>query len=272
MSRACPPVALSFAAHDPTVGAGLSADLAVFAALGCQPAGVLTGITAQDSAGVHAFESLTSDWVHRQASVLLADFKPAVFKAGALCSPEVVAAVARTIAQFPGVPFVLDPVIASGRGDALGREGMREALVSLMPLVSVVTPNVPEALLLTGADTGQEAASRLLDWGARAVLLTGTHDESTGDEVVNILYISGENAISHRCLRLPGHYHGSGCTLASSLAAFLAQGQAMQSAAVKALRYTWETLVRANRPGVGQAIPDRLLGRHWADCDFSGKQ
>ncbi len=126
--------------------------------------------------------------------------------------------------------------------------------------------------MLTGLDCGHAAAKRLLELGARAVLLTGTHDESTGGEVVNVLHVSGQNAISHRCLRLPGHYHGSGCTLASSLAAFLAQGQTTQLAVQNALHYTWETLARATRPGAGQAIPDRLLGQHRANSNFSGKQ
>lgn len=265
------PLAVSLAAHDPTAGAGIAADMAAFAALGCQPAAVLTGLTVQDTLGVHRFEALSASWVEQQARVLLADMRPAVFKTGALCSADIVQTVADLSRAFPGVPWVMDPVMASGRGDALASTDLRDAFIrELIPRASVVTPNVPEALSLSGQATGADAAAWLLDRGAGAVLLTGTHDESTGSDVVNTLYRPGVLPVSYRCLRLPGSYHGSGCTLASSLAGFLARGQTIEAAVDGALRYTWETLNRATRPGEGQAIPDRQLGRFWTLDDFAG--
>lgn len=265
------PLVVSFAAHDPTAGAGLSADLAVFAALGCQPAGVLTGLTVQDTVGVTRFEALSSDWVVEQTDVLLADCTPSAFKTGALCSPDVVRAVAACIRRFPAIPLVIDPVLASGRGDSLSQAGLREALLDLLPLATLLTPNLPEAHVLSGQRNPVDAVHWLLDHGAQAVLLTGGHDETTGAAVVNTLYSRTEAPVYHRCLRLQGQYHGSGCTLASALAAFLAQGQALHTSVAGALQYTWETLAKATRPGSGQSIPDRSLGRVFDVRGFAGK-
>lgn len=256
------PVALSFAAHDPTGGAGMAADLAVFAALGCQPVGVLTGVTAQDTQGVAWFDALAPDRVVSQATLLIADMPPQVIKTGALCNESVVQAVAHAVTLCGSVPLVVDPVMASGRGDALGSAGLRQALIKvLLPMAAVVTPNVPEALALSGRSNIADAVAWLFDQGVGAVLLTGTHDPSTGAVVVNTLYCPPEMSVSHECLRLPRTYHGSGCTLASALAGFLATGQALPQATSLALRYTWETLASATLPGHGQAIPDRLHGR-----------
>ena len=248
-----PPIVLTFAASDPTGGAGLQADLLTLAALGCHPLSVVTGLTVQDTRGVESLEAVASALVTRQASVLLAESKVAAFKAGVLASPDNVRAVAAIVGQHKYVPLVLDPVLASGRGDALASDAVRAALVeALIPLTTVLTPNTLEAEQLGGAQ-------RLLDAGARYVLVTGTHDDTS--EVINRLYDRRGLVREDRWKRLPGSYHGSGCTLASAVAALLARGRAVPDAVREAQAYTWNALAAGFKSGAGQMLPDRFFGR-----------
>jgi len=248
-----PPIVLTFAASDPTGGAGLQADLLTLAALGCHPLSVVTGLTVQDTRGVESLEAVASALVMRQANVLLAESKVAAFKAGVLASPDNVRAVAAIVGQHKYVPLVLDPVLASGRGDALASDAVRAALVEvLIPLTTVLTPNTLEAEQLGGAQ-------RLLEAGARYVLVTGTHDDTS--EVINRLYDRRGLVREDRWKRLPGSYHGSGCTLASALAALLARGRAVPDAVREAQDYTWNALAAGFKSGAGQMLPDRFFGR-----------
>src|SRR5262245_53524961 len=148
MSRSAsrPPIVLTFAASDPTGGAGLQADLLTIAAMGCHPLSVLTGFTAQDTSGVHSLRALDAADVDEQARRVLADVRVDAFKLGVLGSAGNVAAIASVLADFPEVPVVCDPVLASGRGDALADDAMISALCeSILPQSTVVTPNGIEA-------------------------------------------------------------------------------------------------------------------------------
>jgi len=246
-----PPIVLTFAASDPTGGAGLQADLLTLAALGCHPLSVVTGLTVQDTRGVESLEAVASALVTRQASVLLAESKVAAFKAGVLASPDNVRAVAAIVGQHKYVPLVLDPVLASGRGDALASDAVRAALVEvLIPLTTVLTPNTLEAEQLGGAQ-------RLLDAGARYVLVTGTHDDTA--EVINRLYDRRGLVREDRWKRLPGSYHGSGCTLASAAAAYLARGRDVPDAVREAQDFTWKALAAGFKSGAGQMLPNRFF-------------
>ena len=246
-----PPLVLTFAASDPTGGAGLQADLLTLAALGCHPLSVVTGITVQDTRGVASLDATDPGLVERQATRLLAELKVAAFKLGVLGSAENARVIGAIAAKHPRVPLVLDPVLASGRGDRLADDEVLAALLeSLVPRATVVTPNTLEAQRLGGAQ-------RLLELGCRYVLVTGTHDESP--EVINRLYDARGLVREDRWRRLPGSYHGSGCTLASALAAGLAKGRAMPEAAREAQDFTWRTLAAALRTGKGQALPNRFF-------------
>jgi hydroxymethylpyrimidine/phosphomethylpyrimidine kinase len=248
-----PPIVLTFAASDPTGGAGLQADLLTLAALGCHPLSVVTGLTVQDTSGVEQLESVAAELVTRQARRLLAESKVAAFKVGVLGSADNVRAVAAIAAAHAQVPLVLDPVLASGRGDPLASEAVLAALLeSLVPRATVVTPNTLEAKRLGGVE-------RLLAHGCRYVLVTGTHDASA--EVANRLYDSGGLVREDRWKRLPGSYHGSGCTLASGIAAHLAKGRDVAEAARAAQEFTWQALAAAFRTGAGQALPNRFFSR-----------
>lgn len=259
------PAVLTFAATDPTSGAGLQADLLALASMGCYPLSVVTAITVQDTAGVDAFLALDADWVADQARCILEDMPVAAFKMGMLGSTEIVAVVAEVVSDYPDIPLVLDPVLSSGRGDEFAGEDMVAAIRDLLvPQSTVVTPNVHELRRLAGEGDNDEAdlaecAEALLDSGCEYVLLTGTHG-STPD-VVNTLYHRGGILRADSWQRLPGSYHGSGCTLAAALAANLARGLDIGDAVYEAQEYTWRALSRAFRPGMGQFLPDRLF---WA--------
>jgi len=163
------------------------------------------------------------------------------------------------------VPLVLDPVLASGRGDELVTEevmnGLRELLI---PQSTIITPNSIEARRLAAEDGEEggppdlaECARRLIASGCEYVLITGTHENTP--QVVNTLYAQNGVLRSDSWQRLPGSYHGSGCTLASAIAATIANGLEIGDAVKDAQEYTWQTLKAAFRPGMGQHIPDRLF-------------
>jgi hydroxymethylpyrimidine/phosphomethylpyrimidine kinase len=259
------PAVLTFAATDPTSGAGLQADLLALASMGCYPLSVVTALTVQDTAGVESFLAIDPDWVADQARCILEDMPVAAFKMGMLGSTEIVTVVAEVVSDYPDVPLVLDPVLSSGRGDEFAGEDMISAIRELLvPQSTVVTPNIPELRRLAGEDDNEDVsladcAQILLDSGCEYVLVTGTHD-STAD-VVNTLYHRGGVLRADTWQRLPGSYHGSGCTLASALAANLARGLDIGDAVYEAQDYTWQALAHAFRPGMGQYLPDRLF---WA--------
>lgn len=246
-----PPAVLAFAASDPSGGAGVQADLLTLASLGCHPLSVITALTVQDSSGVDAIIAVDADWVERQAVFVLEDMPAAAFKIGVLGSVGNIAAIARVLSRFPDTPLVVDPVIASGRGDPLASDAMLEALLAqLAPRASVLTPNAIELERLGGVET-------LLASGCRHVLVTGTHAASP--DVVNRLYDASGLVREDRWPRLDGNYHGSGCTLASAIAAFIARGRPVSEAVGEAQRYTWQALAGAIRPGKGQQLPNRFF-------------
>ena len=261
------PAVLTFAATDPTSGAGLQADLLALASMGCYPLSVVTAITVQDTAGVEAVLPIDPDWVADQARCILEDMPIAAFKMGMLGSTEIVTVVAEVVSDYPDVPLVLDPVLASGRGDEFASEDMVSAIRELLvPQSTIVTPNIPELRRLAGDDdedaSDADLAQRLLDTGCEYVLVTGTH--ASTPEVINTLYHRGGILRADTWQRLPGSYHGSGCTLAAALAANLARGLDIGDAVHEAQDYTWQALAHALRPGMGQFLPDRLF---WARED-----
>ncbi len=261
---AFPPIVLTFAASDPSSGAGLQADLLTCASMGCHPLSVVTAITVQDTRGVEGVLALDAEWVADQARCLLEDMPVDAFKIGVLGSIESIAAIAEIIADYPDVPLVFDPVLTSGRGDEFASEEMIDAIRELLlPHTTILTPNSIEARRLADAEDDDAplavCAERLIGMGAQYVLITGTHEATP--EVVNTLYTKNGVVRSDTWARLPGSYHGSGCTLASAIAAMLANGLDLPDAVREAQDYVWQTLKSAYRPGMGQFIPDRLF---WA--------
>src|SRR3954454_22305406 len=235
-SSALPPIALAFAATDPSGGAGLQADVLTLASMGCHPLSVVTAVTIQDTMGVEEVMPLDAEWVADQARCVLEDMPIAAFKIGMLGSVETIAAIAEVVSDYPEIPLVLDPVLASGRGDELASEEMVVAIRELLvPQTTIITPNSLEARRLAIDDSNEdddpdlaECASRLIASGCEYVLVTGTHENTP--QVVNTLYGAEGVLRSDSWQRLPGSYHGSGCTLASAIAATIANGLAIGDA------------------------------------------
>lgn len=261
-----PPQVLVFAASDPTSGAGIQADILTLASLGCHPLTALTALTVQDTSGVVSMQPVTADLLEQQARTVLEDMPVLAFKIGVLASVENVLMVAEILSDYPEIPLVFDPVLASGRGDTLSDEEIIAAMREmLLPQTTIITPNAPEARRLAESDEDESepsidtCAERLIEMGAQYVLITGTHENTP--EVINTLY--GPNGIIRhdRWERLPGSYHGSGCTLASAIAGCLAGGASVEEAVRDAQDYTWQALKNGFRGGMGQFIPDRMF---WA--------
>ena len=263
-----PPVVLSFAASDPSGGAGIQADLLTLASLDCHALSVVTAITVQDTIGVEDLLPIDADWIVDQARCVLEDVPVNAFKVGLIGSVEAAAAIAEVVSDYPEIPLVIDPVLASGRGDELASEDLISAMCELLlPQATVLTPNSHEARRLAMHDSDEieelsldECAYRLLELGAEYVLITGTHENTL--DVTNALYASEGRLRSDRWQRLPGSFHGSGCTLAAALAANLAHGLDVPAAVRGAQEFTWQTLKFAYRTGMGQLVPDRFFWAH----------
>jgi len=255
------PVVLVFAGSDPTGGAGIAADVLTLASMGCHAAVVVTAVTAQDTAGIKTFTPMDTALVIEQARVVLEDMPVKAFKTGMLGTVANVTAVASIVKDYPDVPLVVDPVQTSGRGDALAEEPLDDALRTLLlPRATLITPNSTEARALAPeADSLDACAQELMALGCQYVLITGTHEPTP--HVMHRLYGNRRRLEDYTFERLPGEFHGSGCTLAAACAATLAHGLEMPSAVDEALQYAWESLKFAQQLGMGQAIPDRL---YWA--------
>lgn len=258
-----PPVALTIAGSDSGGGAGIQADLKTFHAFGVFGTSAVTAITVQNTSGVRAVHAVPPAIVEGQIRAVCEDLEPAACKSGMLADAPIIETVARTLVEA-GIPeYVLDPVMVATSGDRLLAESAVAALrTELIPLCTIVTPNIPEAEILAGMvvedeDGMRRAADRILGIGAPAVLIKGGH--LTGAEVVDLLVTSSGEA-AWRIDRLPaGNAHGTGCTLSAAIAAGLAAGQELASSVDRAIRYTRRALETA--PGLGSGATPL---NHWA--------
>jgi hydroxymethylpyrimidine/phosphomethylpyrimidine kinase len=254
------PCVLVFAGVDPSGGAGIAADILAITALGCHALPVITVLTAQDNDRVFAVYPVADAQVRQQALALIGKISIAAVKIGIIGSranAEVIAEMIRSLrVDQPELPVILDPVLASGRGDALAGENPVNIVQPLLALASIVTPNLPEALALcAGETTLARQAAYLLQAGCAQVLIKGGH--GSGATVVN-RWFTADAEREWTWPRLPGAFHGSGCTLASALAATLAQGMTPADALLAAQTYTHEALAVAYAVADGQRMPNRL--------------
>ncbi|WP_229210411.1 hydroxymethylpyrimidine/phosphomethylpyrimidine kinase [Duganella sp. CF517] len=263
------PCVLVFAGMDPSGGAGIVADAQAVAGQGAHALCVVTALTVQDNDRAYEVQPVEPALVLRQARALTDKIAVAAVKIGIPGSAANALAIARVIRALrerqPELPVVLDPVLASGHGDTLSRGDAVAALAPLLPLVTVLTPNGPEALALSAHTTPNAQARALRALGCRHVLITGGHGD--GDEIVNRWFGPGAEAGAGsgrppatqqwRWQRLDGGFHGSGCTLASAIAGQLALGMPTGCALDQAQYYCNAALRDAYGIAAGQRIPLR---------------
>lgn len=246
---------LVIAGHDPSGGAGIHADIETIHSLGGFASTLITGLTVQNSQNVQGFSLTDVDMLRRQADALLADFRYSAIKIGMTGSPEIIRFIGEVLDQLPGVPLVLDPVLAAEAGGSLGEAAVPQALMhELFPRAVLVTPNLPEAQTLTGVTEIDACGEALLNAGCLSALITGTHDST--DAVENHLFMRS-GVVRRQWPRLAGSFHGSGCTLASACATRLALGDSLEQANNHAQEYVYRCLEKAWQTGNGQLIPDR---------------
>jgi len=247
---------LSIAGSDPSGGAGIQVDLKTFQALGTHGMAVPAALTAQNSGGVTAAYPVPPRELSQQIDTLLSDIKPDAVKTGMLLAWPAVNAVATAVRKYRIRNLIVDPVIRSSSGKMLLKpDAVRALRKDLFPLALVITPNIPEAEVLTGMRilTDEEldfAAGKLLDMGPRHVLIKGGHRGS--GEVVDTLY-GGKTVLSFSTVRLKGEFHGTGCVLSSAIAVFIGQGLPVEKAVENAKLFVERMLKRAKRVGKGKA-------------------
>lgn len=237
--------ALTIAGSDSCGGAGVQADLKTFRALGVYGSSAITAITAQNTIGVHSAEALSTQLLEAQVNAVLDDIPVTAIKTGMLPNAEAIEAVSNIIrARCKEIPLIVDPVMVATSGDSLTDEDTLAALTRrLFPLATLVTPNLEEARALApNADSPEDAAREILSTGCRAVLLKGGHGNGSriSDSLVSREY---EKEFSHP--RLPGSFHGTGCTLSAAIAATMASGSDLVAAVSTGIEYVFQKIEAA---------------------------
>ena len=232
---------LTIAGSDSGGGAGIQADLKTFAALGVYGTSAITAVTAQNTVGVTAVSRLAADFVTAQVEAVASDIQLHATKTGMLGTAAIVEAVAAAIQELDLPNVVVDPVMVAKSGDRLiDEDGVRALCAELLPRALVVTPNIPEAEILSGrrirnADEAQAAARAIHEFGPRAVIVKGGH--AAGDAIIDLLF-DGDSFVEFPARRIhTRNTHGTGCTFASAIAAYLALGAALQDAVAHAQAY-----------------------------------
>lgn len=251
-------IVLSISGHDPVGGAGIQADIEAISANGCHATTVITCLTVQDSQDVKQVLPVDADTLMKQAQAVLSDMPVAAIKIGLIGATEQIEGIASLLKQHPAVPVVLDPVLSAGGGAILTSGSLIHQLKkTLLPLTQLITPNRSEARQLANLEDADQAAQQLAEEYQTAVLLTGA-DETDGKMVTNRLFQPGQEPLAFSWPRHAGRHHGSGCTLASAIAARMALGEALQTAVKRGQSYTWQALGSAEALGRGQMIPRRI--------------
>jgi len=254
------PVVLVFAGLDPSGGAGIQADIEAIGAVGSHALPIVTALTVQDNDKVWAVHPVDVAIWHHQAQVLLEKIPINAIKIGIVGNRTNADALAELIIRLrkkkPDLLVVLDTVLGSGHGDLLAVGRAEHVISPLLPLATLITPNLPEAARLApDAKTIQAQASHLLSIGSQNVLIKGGHSENKDD--VENLWFTASNEKSWKWKRLDGAFHGSGCTLASLIAGLLAQGIDIEEALEKAQAICQKMLENSFSIAQGQSIPNR---------------
>jgi hydroxymethylpyrimidine/phosphomethylpyrimidine kinase len=269
------PKVLTIAGSDSGGGAGVQADLKTIAALGGYGMSVITAITAQNTLGVTRIQDIDLDVIEAQIDAVLLDIGADIVKIGMLASPEIVGVVAKALRRHGIKRIVLDPVLRATSGASLGGDDTAQAILSeLFPIASLVTPNLDEAALLLGRelkgpDDFKLAAQELLDMGPQAVLIKGGHLDATHTQITDFLmWRSLEDGLEVIQSKAFKHYrvntantHGTGCTLASAIATYIADGHDLTHAVAKGIAYVEAGLEAGRFLSIGEG-PGPLWHMH----------
>ena len=251
------PIALTIAGSDSGGGAGIQADLKTFAALGVYGCSAITSLTAQNTLGVQAVLPISAEFVQAQMQSVLSDIHISAIKTGMLATADVIHAVAAVLNQYAAIPLVLDPVMIATSGDRLLAEDAVHVLIEkLIPLSTLLTPNLLEAAALLNTSVAQtqtqiqRQAEQLLALGAKAVLIKGGHAQ--GAEANDFLLT--ENAsVTFSAIRIATkNTHGTGCTLSAAIAAGLAKKLSLHDAVAEAKQYLHSAIAQAHTLNVGR--------------------
>ncbi len=251
------PIALTIAGSDSSGGAGIQADLKTFAAFGVYGASVITALTAQNTHGVRAVHAVPPGFVTAQCEAVFDDLDVKAVKIGMVAESSIIEAIVSALTRWKPRQVVLDPVMVATSGDRLlsseALEGLRRTLI---PMATLVTPNLPEAAALLNESVASDETAirrqgeRLLAMGARAVLIKGGHGE--GAESIDYLF-SGDEVFPLPAPRLAtGNTHGTGCSLSSAIAAGLAKGETLETAVRHAKTWITAAIAAADRLGIGK--------------------
>ena len=258
--------ALTIAGSDSGAGAGIQADLKTFAALGVYGTSVVTAITAQNTKGVTQILELPMDLISAQIDAVIEDIGASALKTGMLANSDIINVVAEKIRQHRLQNLVVDPVMVAKGGDLLLRQDAIDTLRSrLLPLATIVTPNLPEAEQLTGIrgtrlQNLKDAAKHIIDLGARSVVIKGGHSKGPATD----LFFDGKEFRTLRAARIStANTHGTGCTFSAAIAAGLAKGEKLEKAVVQAKRYVTQAIRNGFSIGSGHS-PVHHFFRFWA--------
>ncbi|MFK8079424.1 MAG: bifunctional hydroxymethylpyrimidine kinase/phosphomethylpyrimidine kinase [Granulosicoccus sp.] len=250
------PVAMSIAGSDSGGGAGIQADLKTFSALGVYGTTTITALTAQNTQTVNGVLEVSPEFVINQLETVFEDIEVNAVKVGMLSSVAIIEAVGSVLLQHPDIPVVLDPVMVAKSGDSLlGQDGHQALIDVLCPLADLLTPNIPEAAILTNTEPATcesqlvKQAQLLSAFGSHAVLMKGGH--LTGERCEDILVCDGtQTRFTHPRIHT-ANTHGTGCTLSSAIAAFLARGYELVDAVQQASDYLHQSILDADCLTIG---------------------
>lgn len=251
------PVVVSIAGSDSGGGAGIQADLKTISALGAYAATIITAITAQNTLGVRAIQSVSGDVFRQQLSAVMEDFEIAAVKIGMLHSVEIVEILVEALQKYKPNYVVIDPVMVATSGDSLIEDATIESMkTKLFPLATIITPNLKEASILLqrpikNVEQMKEAANELLMYGNQSVLIKGGHLEQ--DDIIDVLKLKTENQIYTFEAKwiASKNLHGTGCTLSSAIATYLALGNTVIEAVNLAKQYVYQAILHGKDITIG---------------------
>lgn len=248
---------LTIAGSDCSGGAGIQADIKTISALGCYAASAITAVTVQNTCGVSAIHPIPAEYVKSQIEAVMTDIKPEAVKIGMINDVEIVRAIASSIKTYRPKFVVFDPVMVSTSGCKLIEDKAIEAIKNeLIPLSTIITPNLKEAIVLTGDNISHagsmiEAGRKILNYGCHSVLVKGGHLD--GDNMCDVLCINGDsNPYTFTARKIDSHNtHGTGCTLSSAIATNLALGYTLQEAVNRAKEYVYKGILTGKDIHIG---------------------